>query len=690
MTACGLILLVLLGAPAAALGQSTPPPAAAATAHPAAEDGRTLIDHAAATLAQLAADQADTSALAGVLSAEQQERVSAAAREALAMLTRAETRLAEEVAALESGIMGREADPAAAARRAAEVEAELSRVIDIEQGLRLPFYRGLASALLAGASDGQPRNAAAAEAVQLLQPLQPGTPEADGPRRVALAAALLMTVPLEPAVERRAEALLAEVDDQRGAAPARAARQAALLRHLLVVLRADDPVALAAQSAVAPDLAEAAARALLLRSRQDASRRSTLIGAACRVLLAAQPATTDEPARLRLYAKLAHLIEPGVDTVALPPEAALARAVTLLRTSPESAEARALLAMARDRADASPAVQAAALWELAALDLRSTEVESRRRAVDALRAFVQLSPPPPRERHIEAAELLDRLAETLAREPGVDASVRGQLDQARLTALRQLVDLGREMALDRAGPADPARVASWHARLLALQATRADPATVTADELAAMAAAQAAPALSAATTADAELHRRAVARLFASVRQEPQWSARSATQRLALANVLLEASRPRDAGLQLLVARTLIELDRPGDAASSLRPLLNTEIDAPAHPMRPSLRLLLAEALQATGDPAARTEALTLLRELTAPHDDLPPTAPRPPHYWPAWALALDLLRLDAATPEQADAIRAQLTRLELIDKSLGGPEHAAAFARIRAALTPR
>lgn len=662
-----LVLAVVAWSSSAHARPTPPAPAPPATA--AAESGRALIDQAALLLARLRADGSDASALLGVLSAEQRATVESAARDALSLLARADARITDDIAQLERGIMGRDADPAAA-RRAAEVEAELTRLIDVEQAQRLPFYRGLAHALAAGAADGPPRVSAARQAIDLLAPLAPGSPGADAQRRVYLAAAMLMTGPItEPLAASIADVLAPVTGDDRAGA------QAALARRIAAVALDEQWPAIASEPPETTEAAEAAARAMIMRSRTDPARRGQLIAAACRVLLAAPRPADDAAARLRIYAKVAHLIEPGIDTALLPAEAALARAVTLLRASPESAEARALLAIARDRADAPVAVRAAALWELAAISLRGDADAAYRDAFAALEALLLLRPGPPRQ--AQAAELLDRLGQALAARPGLDPAERDRIERVRMAALADLVG---------APPpdADAARRAAWNARLTTLQVRRADPARISPEQIE-----QFARALPGASdqSPDATELRRAIDELFTAVRQPPAWSVRPAGERMRIVAILIGASTHPDLHLELLAGHTLLELGQPAEAAARLRPLLGTRVDQVGLPTRTHLRLALAGALAAVGDPAARAEALTLLRELTAPFDDQPPTTARPDFYWPAWAATLELLLRDAESVEQTDAIRAQLTRLELIDKSLGGPAHAAAFARIRAAV---
>lgn len=662
LTTCGCVpSLAALPAPP----PSSPSPPAAT------ESGRALVDQAATILARLSADGSDTSALLGVLSADQRDMVENASRDAVSLLVRAEARIADEIAGLETGIMGGDADPAAAARRAAEVEAELARLIDIEQSQRLPFYRGMALALVAGAADGPARTSAARQAVSLLTPLAPGSPAADAQRRIHLAAALLMSGPMT-------ESLAADVTQQLApiAGDDPAAGSAGLARRIVSVTLAEEWATFARQPGMSAAVAEATARALVMRSRSDSVRRSQLIGAACRVLLDAAATTHNTAARLRTYAKIAHIIEPGIDTAALPAEAALARAITLLRTSPESAEARALLAIARERADSSVAVRAAALWELAAIALRDDSDAGRREAFAALEALLELRAGPPR--HAQAAELLDRLGEALAAEADVSPSERDRLERTRIAALTELTSADRSRA-------DAARLTVWDARLTALRARRADPARVRPDEIeqfvrALQSASGDAPHI-------AEL-RRAVDQLLTAMRRPSVWQLRPAAERMRIIPILLGSSSTPDAELELLAGRTLIELAQPAEAVARLRPLLGTPLDRPDQATHADLRLALAGGLAAVGDAAARAEALSVLRELTAPFDDLPPASSRPGFYWPAWAAALELLLRDANSNEQADAIRAQLTRLELIDKTLGGSAHAEAFARIRAAVS--
>lgn len=122
------------------------------------------------------------------------------------------------------------------------------------------------------------------------------------------------------------------------------------------------------------------------------------------------------------------------------------------------------------------------------------------------------------------------------------------------------------------------------------------------------------------------------------------------------------------------IARTLVDL-RDADAVGACRELLaHPEIDTlPGG--RTVAQLLLAQALIDTADdPGAMGILVPLAQAATEP------TAGDEPAFWRTWTLTLECI--SRAGPERAAEVRAHITRLSLIDESLGGEPWA---ARLRA-----
>jgi hypothetical protein len=622
-----------------------------------------LVDRAIAELATLSADGADTSLMFGIASADQRRRGLEAARRAIALLDDAAVRAEAAVKRLEDGVMGRDGAEPDAARRAAAAESALTRLVDVEQAQRMPFYRAAAQTILASALDGAPRTDAARAAITALSRLSFATPGAEASRRVTLIAALLNSGGLDEQVRDTVAAELRWFD----AAPADAPADPLTQTRVAMVRRTLEAGAGATPGPISGlQQAEAVARGLLLPTRVHPEQRTQLTAAACKVLLSAAPPGADPSARLTLYAKIAAIIEPGVDTGMLPAEAGLARAVSLLRENVDSLEARALLAQLAQRSDVTGPLRATVLWETAAIYTRVAESDADVRAVDSLDRFI--SEFPDDERAPAAARSLEGIAGRLARGSDLAPDRRAQLERIQLRALDLLI----------AHPNDfPGQLGEWKARSIAIRVRPLDPATLTPEQLAPLVELDGTidrPRPSVASVALADLYRRII--------DDPGWSERPAVQRIAMVDLIRRSRDTIDESrLPLLSGEAKLAAGRP-DAADELRPLIGGPLDQPEQPTRARLRLALAAALKA--DPARRAEALTLLRQLTAPLDEATSSSPRPEHYWQAWALSLELLQLDNADGARSDSIRAQAKRLELLDSTLGGPATAERIRRAR------
>lgn len=695
---------MLLGAPSTPGAVADQPPARVTA------DARTvtqMIDQAAADLALLASDGTEAAVLLGIPTADERTRATLVAGRTLDLLERAERAATAAVARLEEGLMGRDADPARAADRAAAAEAELARLVDVEQAQRIPFLRGCCHALLAGAGDGENRAESARAAIKALSALRLGG-GAEPARRTMLVAAILnsgsvvtgsgddsggwagLTDAARDAIDAEMRALAA-VGDAGLDGPSRQR-----LEMIRVVLAAADERNPPASDADALG-SMAASRGLLIAARRAPARAPELLGRACAALLAPLhrgSSPPDDGLRLRTYARVSALIGPGTggggamigagaDASSLPAEAALARAVTLLREQPDSIEARALLAHAGARRDADSAIRATALWESAAAHLRRSGDE--REAAAELEKIIALRPAAPEERVTGAARTLERLADRMARGSAPGSAERAEWERIQLSALDAL--LSRPAA-------DGAAVADWRSRSLALRVRLVDPATATPAQLEALAAfdpaEDPAPASSGASGGAAPVAAAAVlADLYRAVIDHPRFEQRNAGERLALVQIMRRGMVPSFAPrLSMLAGEAELQLGRADRAALELRTVIGGSLDRPGDPARPRVRLALVAALRAMpgSGPAERLEALTLLRELTAPLDSVAGgvAGPRPEWYWRAWA---DTLELVAAAPGEDDNLRAQIRRLELLDPAMGGPATSARIAAVKRAL---
>lgn len=625
------------------------------------------VDRAVAELASLSADGAGTSLLFGVPTRDQRRRGAEAARRALALLDEADASAAASVRRLEQGMMGAGAAGAEAARRAEAAEGALSRLVDVEQAQRIPYFRAVAKTLLAASSDGPSPSRAqlARDGAAALARLRLGTPDAEAARRLMLVGAIVNGTATG---DQARDAARAELDHVAALGRALDPTTRARLTMARVLLAEKDDERPAAEVS-APER-EARARRLIERARLDPGSRGRLTAEACRVLLAGLPPGSLRPGgadaeRLRLYGRIAELIAPGVEAPSLLPEAVLARAVTLLRHDERSQEARALLSALVERPGVPADVLAAALWEAGAAFSRDAGAGGDARAIGCLDRFV-------REFGTDAqapaaARTLEALAGRALLAPGLAEARRTELEDVRLRALDLLI----------AHPeAFPDQLGEWRSREVAMRVARLDPATVTPAQLGPLVRRAASIAGPGAADAGAAINTLAHRML------DGAWARRPASERVALIEIVRSAPGFTGGdGVALLAGEAALEAGR-GDASAELRPLIGGALDAPGQPTRARLRLALAAALG--GTPAGRTEAVALLRELVAPLDSEPSSVERPAYYWRAWATTLEYLRADDADGSRDAAIRAQARRLELLDPNMGGPETGARIRRAR------
>lgn len=342
-----------------------------------------LIDRAAYALAGLAADGADASALFGVCTRGQRERIAEVAAQALAMLDRAAAAAANSTQRLESSLLDRSLAPEAAKARATEVEPLLARLVDVEQGVRIPFHRATAQVLLASASDNPARRASlTTSAVTALGGFSFPAAGAESTRLTLVAAADMLATtgpavspsppPAQPPGDRRKptdrpatppapsvvadslERAYALATSRSSASETDGTAQGNLAAALwarmgLLALGLRDPAAGAPHSThdtwrTRLLLAEAVASAGTRSGRNAAtagagSRIATSPAAeAARLgpLLAIARevgAAEDQADRLFIYAKIAAATSPATPFSSLDPELAFARAVTIARDS---------------------------------------------------------------------------------------------------------------------------------------------------------------------------------------------------------------------------------------------------------------------------------------------------------------------------------------------------------------------
>lgn len=617
------------------------------------------VERAYATLAALDSDGSRDAVLFGLPTASQSTRVAAAASDVLAALDQADKQTDAAVAELESRLIGASALTPA---ESAEIERSLARLVDVEQAQRIPLARGVAHALLAGASEGDARAAAVQSAVTTLAPLRLPGAGPDAERSLALAAAMLRTPNADPAL---IAAALREIETVLQSAAAK--DDPAIRRRAALALLAAEPARSPGQADLPPlALAESRARGHIDAAKRTPSQRAARTGAACRVLLevlSSDPAPSPER-RVLVYAKVSACLDGSVPLADLPPEATLARAITAARSIPNSAEAALLLKQLLARADLTPALRAEALWESAILAQSSPEAAERTRSLSLLAQF--------------AAEFPD------------DSRA---LSAARAAAFAPIADrptLRRLLGYIESSPAAPAADRDRaRAAILQFHATDPDPTPPNAELITSLirrASEISDPAHRASASA-------ALVSIATSTTAEPVWSSLPPPQRLAIARSLApwaannSAPEPLQLRLHLLLGE---ELARAQDqqAIPELSALIGSALDEPGRAERARFRLPLAIAQRRAGDaPAALTTLRVLTDEFDAPPPNLPAARTPPPSYWSAWAEALEILNAQDTDRARAPELRAQIKRLELIDPALGNAEPAARIRALRAAM---
>lgn len=687
------------------------------------------LDRAAAALDELTEDAADWSVLLGIPSDGQRARVLDAAERALAQVDWAEAAAARAVARLQGSILGARGDAAAARAAADAADARLGVLIDLEQQVRIPYFRGRAAALAIAADPQQRSGPRARQALEALAPLRL-TGAGEAIRRASLAA-LLVSLTTEPGPRRdAAELARAVVDAPVPPAPdpaealARACARLALLRASsspeaaqaamtqLASAAQRSPFVVAAPGVAPltradPALAMLAGEATALTAIEQAravapDRRAAWLRDGLTPLSAmldrtdlALPEGVDRKAfRPLVLAKLASAwalasgqsgAATGVSLAEMPPAVAFAHGLRLAGAESTRAQGAAVLDELSQRPDAGP-LGAEALWELAVARWSGSGVDEGAAAVAALCRLVEKYPESPRasEAAIKAVELA-RYSLGRAEEQSPPA--------ARAASVERLTTLYAQSLASayRLNPAH-ADAGSWrveHARMLlslagsvtidpalldrVLGALEGVPSGTTQRRAADDLAQQTIDVAIAAARRRAPVAAPDPARLAALARRAVQWSlsrrpALADGYRLVLAEALADASDAR----ALEVANDLAQ--RGAFAGGD------------AEPQRARLRLALGRSQRLAGQGAA---AFATLRELV---EELDATAgavggaggSRPSVYWLAWAEMLELLVADPARPDGAAAVREQVRRLEFVDPNLGGDAAEPARARIR------
>jgi hypothetical protein len=690
------------------------------------------LDRAAAALEELADDAADWSVLLGIPTDGQRTRAISSAQRALDLVAWAESASTRAVARLQTSVLAARTDAAAARAAAEAAEARLGVLIDLEQQVRIPFYRGRAAALLVAADPAQRTGDRAREALESLVPLRlTGAPESV--RRATLAA-VLIAVTTEPGPRRDAADLVRPVvsapppaTPDSADAVARACARMALLRaaaspDAYAAARTDllnassRPPFIVAAPGVAPvtradpALAILAAEVIAIGAVEHAravpaDRRAAwlhdglapLAGILDRTDFALPPGADANVLHPLVLAKLAGAwalasgpggASAGVSLADLPPSVAFAHGLRLVAADGTRAQGAAVLEELAQRPGAGP-LGAEALWELAVARWSVGSLEESAAAVAALCRIVERFPDSPRagEAAIKAVELA-RYSLTKA-----DAQPNAT---ARAASVEQLSALYAQALASayRLNPAS-AEAPAWrieHARMiLALAGARPlDPAELDrvlgalegvpsgttqrrpADDLARQ-------SIDAAITA---ARRRAPvaapdpAKLAALARRGVQWALVRKPEladayRLVLAEALADGADPRALEIASDLAQRNAFAADPDDA------------------QRIRLRLVTGRAQRLAGQSAP---AFATLRELVEEIDAAAGAVggaggSRPTAYWLAWAEMLEILAADPSRPDRASAVREQVRRLELVDPNLGGDAAEPARARIRAAV---
>lgn len=688
------------------------------------------IDRAGAALDELADDAADWSVLLGIPTEGQRKRTLDAAERAMGLLDWAESAAARTVTHLQGSILAARGDAAAARAAAEAVESRLSVLIDLEQQVRIPFYRGRAAALVVAADPAQRAGPRTRQALESLAPLRLSGP-GETIRRATLAS-LLVAISAEPGPRRDAADLArsgveapAPATPDAGDALARACSRLALLRAapspesaaaarqelelatkrppfivvahgVAPVTRADPALAMLGAEAVAMSAIEQA-RAVPVdrRTRWLSDGLAPLASMLDRTDLALPEGVDAKAFRPLVLAKLAAAwatavssgAATGVALADLPPAVAFAHGLRLAGSDGTRAQGATVLDELSQRPDAG-ALGAESLWELAVARWSGTGADDGAAAVAALCRLVERYPDSPR-----AAEAAIKSVE-LARYSLTRAEEQSSTPAARAASVERLTSLYAQSLANayRLNPAH-ADAPQWrveHARMLLSLAGAGPIDTGVLDRV--LGALEGVPSGTTQRRAADDLAQQTIDTAIAAARRRAPVSAPDPALLSGLARRAVQWSlvrRPQLAdGYRLVLAEALADAGdaRALEVANDLagRQAFN---GGGAEPQRARMRLVVGRAQRLAGQ---TSDAFATLRELVEELDAAAGAVggaggSRPSEYWLAWAEMLEILAADKARPDAAASVREQVRRLELVDPTLGGDAAEPARARIRA-----
>ncbi|MBX3359748.1 MAG: hypothetical protein KF745_15120 [Phycisphaeraceae bacterium] len=706
-----------------------------------------MLDQAGTLLERLSRDGTEASVLLGIPTSVQREQAHTDAGEAMELVGRAEQAAAASVRRLQERVLkARDSDPAKARAEAHQVEAALSRLIDTEQSLRIPYYRGRAGVVLGSLESPDTGSGRAAReelcriALASLGQLSVGSVAGESVRRVSLGSALLIVALREEKQRANARELFKWVADrplaggELGAvdAPDALTRTAALMGLLRAVRGESEIVAAvagvgdAARQApfvvqgrtdplLALLLAEAQCRTMLIEQPWEPSKRSVWLADAfspLTTLLTRKDLEADRAAlRAAVYTKIAAACDlaaaagnRAVPYEQLDPVIAFAKGASLVAGggagNAAATEGVRLLEMVGSRADAED-LRAQALWELAVANwavIQAGKGDDGTVVLDYLCTLGTKYPNSPRAKEavLKAVEIARYTIGRLAQAGGTKGS-------PELAAMLPLYARALELAYTIA-PDDPEAPAHRleRARLAIDEASLAGEMTAERLDAALGALEGIRPGTGGATDAQRrEGDDLATAAIEAAVTLARTDLARAGddaartADRDRLAGVARRAvawsiqRRPGSADrYRLLLAECLA--DSRDERALSQFEDLASRVASMTPEDQARVHLGFARALRQSdraGDAFASLRTLVegIDRTAAATAASAAPgivAGGRPPVYWSAWAEMLEILLADNADGKRTQSIRGQIGRLRLIDPSLGG---GAATGRIEA-----
>lgn len=620
-----------------------------------ARRGSWMIDQAAALLAMLGEDGADSAVLFDADLYDQRERVVRAVEQARALLDEAKGELASGAAALDG-----QGDVLGAAR-----------LRQVERDVRLAFFEGRVLLLEATLTTGDDRVSRAERAVGVLSGLDlAGAAEAARRTNVGLAQRLA----------GRPEASASGLEGAMELATSGRAPRAVWCEALIgtsIVEAAQGHVgeglerldgALSGEPVVVDGRADPALAVIVLGARArmalDGGMRATAFDAHVKLLKTGLAGVDEEASRSILLASMARAAR-GEDVSSLAPEVGFARAIELTRSKDGRDEAERLLGAVADRADAGD-VGADALWELAVLLLDDGDA-GEVRAVGVLTRLAREWPEAPR-----GAEALEAaLAYGRALSEREVAGAAGAYEAALALAAAGGPPIRDRSFWVMEHARRSLREGRLHEALGAL--SRIGIRDERGDEAAALYGAVA---------------RRELDVLWARLRSARASGDSGQVHDIAQELVTLGAEAvvfARDRELpwvgqvraDLADART--ELDQPGARVMYQRLLSDGDVVTGGEAR---LRLGLGRSLLVGGEPARAFAELRRASELLG--ERVPEDPVERDRFWQCWTLMLELLADANEDGSRSGLILAHIVRLETLDASLGGPAWKARIEDVR------